>query len=100
MFICILRVCMVQISESESSSLILEQKRKISEISLKKAIEIHFNRLKIFLLYSYNAYDVNLRERNFGRNTAFSCRTNVFIEFYYVMKKEQTQLIATQAKHF
>ena len=33
----------------------------------------------IDLLYFWNVYDVNLWEKNFGRSTAYSCRTNVFI---------------------
>ena len=32
----------------------------IRDFSLKKFIEVHFNRSKIFLLYFYDAYDVNL----------------------------------------
>ena len=32
-------------------------------ISLKESIEVHFNRSKIFLLYFYNPYDVNLSEQ-------------------------------------
>ena len=32
-------------------------------ISLKKSIEVHFNRSKIFLLYFYDAYDVGLWEQ-------------------------------------
>ena len=34
-----------------------------SKNSLKKSIEVHFSTSKIFLLYFYNAYDVNLREK-------------------------------------
>ena len=30
------------------------------DISLIKSIKVHLNRLKIFLLYLYDAYDVNL----------------------------------------
>ena len=57
-------------------------------ISLKKSIEVHFNRLKIFLLYFYNAYDVSLREKMFCRSTAYSYRKNAFLEFHHFLKKE------------
>ena len=33
--------------------------------SLKKPIEVHFNRSKVFLLQFYDEYDVNQREKNF-----------------------------------
>ena len=36
-------------------------------------------KIKIDLLYFWDVYDVNLWEKNFGRSTAYSCRTNVFI---------------------
>ena len=36
----------------------------ITRISLKKSIEVHFNRSKIFLLYHYYANDVNMRKKN------------------------------------
>ena len=32
-------------------------------INLKKSLEVHFNRLKLFPLYFYHAYDVNLWEK-------------------------------------
>ena len=51
-------------------------------------MEAHFNRPTIFLLYFYDTYDVNLREKNFGRSTAYSCRTNVFIKFNHLMKRK------------
>ena len=44
-------------------------------------------RSKIFLLHFYDAHDGNLWEKNFGRTTSYSCRTNVFIEFHRFMKK-------------
>ena len=53
----------------------------------KKSIEEHFNRLKIFLLYFCDAYGINLWERNFDRSTAYSYRTNVFIESHHFMLK-------------
>ena len=59
-----------------------------SKNSLKKFTEVHFNTSKIFLLYFYNAYDVNLREKNLVRSTAYSSRTNEFIRFHHFMKKE------------
>ena len=52
--------------------------------SLKKSIEVHFSRSKIFLLYFY----VNLWEKNFRGSTTYSCRTNVFIELHHFMKKK------------
>ena len=51
--------------------------------------ELHPSRPKIFLLYLYNAYDVSLCEKKFGRSTACSCRTNVFIEFQSFYKKKK-----------
>ena len=53
--------------------------------TLKKSIDVHSNRSKIFLLYFYDAYDINLWKNNFGRSTAYSCRTNVFIESHHFM---------------
>ena len=44
---------------------------------MKKSREVHFNILKT---YFHDAYDVNLWEKNFGRSTAYSSRTNVFLE--------------------
>ena len=35
----------------------------LKQYGLKKSIEAHFNRLKMFLLYFYDAYDVNVREK-------------------------------------
>ena len=56
---------------------------------MKKSIEKHFNRSKIFLLYFYEAYDANLREKKFRqKSTVYSGGTNVFIKFYHLMKKE------------
>ena len=39
---------------------------------------------KIFLFYFYDAYDVNLWEKMFGRSKAFH---TIFIEFNNFMKK-------------
>ena len=36
-------------------------------------------KITIDLLYFWDVFDVNLREKNVGRSTAYSCRTNVFI---------------------
>ena len=33
---------------------------------MKESIEVHLNRLKIFLLYFYDAYDVNPQEKKSG----------------------------------
>ena len=67
--------------------------------SLKKSIEEHFNRPKILLLYFYDAYDINLWEKTFGRSIAYLCRTNVFIKFHHLTKKQQqTQLKTEQLK--
>ena len=56
-------------------------------ISLKKSIGEHFNGSKTFLLYFYDAYDVNLWEKNFGESTAYSCRTNLFAELQHSFSK-------------
>ena len=52
-------------SISESSSI-----SKRNAISIK--ISIDFNRLKIFLLCFYEAYDVNLWEKKISKSTAYS----------------------------
>ena len=36
-------------------------------------------KITINLFYFWDVYDVNLWEKDFGRSTAYSCRTNVFI---------------------
>ena len=51
----------------------------------KNRTEAHFNRPQIFLLYFYNAYNVNLWEKFFGRSTAYLCKTNVFVKFYLLI---------------
>ena len=56
-------------------------------ISLKKSIGEHFNGSKIFLLYFYDAYDVNLWKKNLGESTAYSCRANLFAEFQHSFSK-------------
>ena len=70
-----------EIAKSNTREMLLQS-------SLKKSIEVDFNRSKVFLLYFYDAYDVNLREKNFGRSTAYPRRTNFFAEFHHLMKKE------------
>ena len=64
----------------------------------KELVEVHFSRSEIFVLYFYDAYDANLWGKKFGRSTAYSCRTNVFIEFHFFMKKNKTQLKTKQLK--
>ena len=39
----------------------------LSVFSLKKSVEVHFNKLKIFLLYFYDTYGISLWENTFGR---------------------------------
>ena len=63
--------------------------------SLKKSMEAHFNRSKIFLLHFYDACDVNLWKKNFGRSTAYSWRTNDFIKFHHLMKKKKDNVSKT-----
>ena len=70
----------------------------ITRISLKKSIEVHFNRSKIFLLYHYYANDVNMRKKKFGRNMAYSCRKNVLQKISSFYQKKQTQLKTKQLK--
>ena len=55
---------------------------------MKKSIKAHFKRSKILLLYLYDAYDVNVWEKKFGRSTAYSCRTNTFSELHHFVEKE------------
>ena len=64
------------------------KKQKIV-FSLKKSMEAHFNRSKIFLLHFYDACDVNLWKKKFGRSTAYSWRTNDSIKFHHLMKKKK-----------
>ena len=56
-------------------------------ISLKRSIEVHLHRLETFLLYFYDAYEVNLWEKMSSRRTACSYRTNAFPEFHHFLKK-------------
>ena len=37
------------------------------------------SKITINLFYFWEIYDVNLWEKNFGRSTVYSCKTNVFI---------------------
>ena len=73
-------------------------KTKIIENGLKKSIEVHFNRQKIFLLYFYEACNVNLWEKKFVRSTAYLCRTDVFIKCHHFVIKKQTEVKAKQFK--
>ena len=59
----------------------------IAPSCIKKSIGEHFNGSKTFLLYFYDAYDVNLWEKNFGESTAYSCRTNLFAELQHSFSK-------------
>ena len=57
-------------------------------LSLKKSIEVHLNKPEIFLLY-FTTHMTSIRERTeIGRSMAYLCRTSVFIEFHYFMKKK------------
>ena len=48
-------------------------------ISLKRSIEVHLHRLETFLLYFYDAYEVNLWEKTYSRRTPFfTSLTNYF----------------------
>ena len=68
------------------------------DTNLKKPIDGHLKRSKIFCCIFMIHNDVNLWKTKLGRGMAYSCRTNVFIKFYYLMKKEYTQLKTTQHK--
>ena len=54
-----------------------------SDFFLNHFPKIHssvLRKITIGLLYFWDVYDVNLREnKNFGRSTSYSCRTNVYI---------------------
>ena len=44
-----------------------------------------------FYCIFYDEYDFNLSEKKmFGISAGYSCRTNVFIEFHHLKKKEWT----------
>ena len=73
---------------SENLSAFLQIKTIEKSISEKKInYIIHFPKIQrsvlrkitIDLLHFRDVYDVILREKDFGRNTAYSCRTIVFI---------------------
>ena len=49
-----------------------------------------FQHMKDISIVFYDKYDVNLWENFFGRSTAYSCTTNVFIKFHHLMKKINT----------
>ena len=71
--------------------------------SLKKSIEVHFKRLRVFLLYFYHVfYEVTVWEKNIGRSTSYSCRTNTLTEFNHFMEEELDTVEdwTTQANHF
>ena len=51
-------------------------------VSINHFPRIHrsvLRKITIGLLYFWDVYDINLWEKNFGRSTIYSCRTNVFI---------------------
>ena len=54
---------------------------------LKKSIELHFNRRNLFLLYFYDAYDLNLERKKFAKRMGSSCIANVFIKFRHFTEK-------------
>ena len=41
----------------------------------------------LWLLYFWDFYNVNLSEKSFGRSTAYSCRTNIFLYNFIVLRK-------------
>ena len=73
-----------------------EQKKlhTLSFLEMKESIEVHLNRSNIFLLYFYDAYDLNLQEK-FRVSIAYSCKTNVFVEFNHFMKKRLNSFFYT-----
>ena len=60
-----------------------ELKKGVAYNSLKKCIEVHFNRSKIFLLY-FNDCEKKKVPQKYG----LFIRANVFIEFHHLMKKK------------
>ena len=47
-----------------------------------------FRKITIDLLYFRDVYDVNLWVKNFSGSTSYSCRTNIFIQFYRFKKRQ------------
>ena len=45
--------------------------------------------ITIDLLYFWDVYDINLREKKFGRSTAYSCRTNALYNFIVLRKNNR-----------
>ena len=80
----------------------LTSKTKIisEDISLKKAIEILLNRSEMFLLYFHHAFAVKLWEKKLDRTTAYSCSTNVFIEYHHLKKKNKHRRLNNSSKNF
>ena len=56
----------------------------------------------IDLLYFWDVYDINLWEKKFGRSTAYSCRTNIFIWISSFWEKiiGTAEDYKSQARHF
>ena len=46
----------------------------------------------------FDVYSVSLLHKNFGKSTAYSCRTNILIWFHHFKKKQYTQLKTKQVK--
>ena len=63
----------------------------------EKSIEVHFNSLKIFLLYFYDAYGVNLCKKKFGRSTG-SAKCLSRSKYYYPKYKDEQMFYLTSFK--
>ena len=64
----------------------------ITRISLKKSIEVHFNRSKIFLLYHYYANDVNMRKKNSAEIWLIHAEKMSYRKFHHFIKKSRHSL--------
>ena len=61
-------------------------------------IDSVLRKITIDLLYFWDVYGVNLREKNFGRSKAYSCRTDVLISFRHFKGKKWTQMKTKRVK--
>ena len=61
-------------------------------IQFEKIHKSTFQQMQVFLLYFYDAYDVNLWEKKFGKSTTYSCRTNVLIELLWKKNRRSWRL--------
>ena len=52
-----------------------------------KSVVLFLKIMTIDLLYFWDVYGVSLWEKKFGRSTAYSCITNVFISFNHFKEK-------------